>query len=132
MFFSAKDVKNGIMDNWIKSVNIKQWQRHDDDNCTVFHFFSELRKSHDIKNLFNDACISTLIETTQIGTLARLNEVLYNIGLLTLSTRKSSKVSFLQPNVNAAKKQSIKCIVDIVAQKLGKTSCHVSKLNMKH
>jgi hypothetical protein len=24
MFFSAKDVKNGVMDNWIKSVKIKQ------------------------------------------------------------------------------------------------------------
>jgi hypothetical protein len=94
MFFSAKDVKNGVMDNWIKLVKIKQWQRHDDDNCTVFHFSSELRKSHGIKNLFRDVCISTLIDTTQIGILARLNEVLYNIGLPTPSTRKSSKVSF--------------------------------------
>ncbi len=40
MFFLAEDVKNGAMDNWIKLVKIKQWQRHDDDNCTVFHFFS--------------------------------------------------------------------------------------------
>jgi hypothetical protein len=39
MIFSAKDVKNGVMDDWIKSVKIKQWQRLDDDNCTVFHFF---------------------------------------------------------------------------------------------
>ncbi len=39
MSFSAKDVKNGVMDDWIKSVKINQWQRHDDDNCTVFHFF---------------------------------------------------------------------------------------------
>jgi hypothetical protein len=64
------------MDNWIKLVRNKQFQRHDDDNCTVIHFFSKLRKSHGIKNLFNDACISTLIDTTQIGILARLNEVL--------------------------------------------------------
>jgi hypothetical protein len=77
-----------------------------------------LRKSHGIKNLFYDACISTLIVTTQIGIFARLNEVLYNIGLLTPSTRKSSNVSFPQPNVEGAKKQSIKRIVDMVAQKI--------------
>jgi hypothetical protein len=51
MFFSAEDVKNGVMDNWIKSVKIKQWQRHDDDNCTIFHFSSVLRKSHGIKKI---------------------------------------------------------------------------------
>jgi hypothetical protein len=76
MFFSAKDVKNGVMDDWIKLVKIKQWQRHDDDNCTVFHFSSALRKSHGSKKLFNNACFSTLIDTTRIGILARLNEVL--------------------------------------------------------
>jgi hypothetical protein len=70
MFFSAEDVKNGVMDDWIKSVKIKQWQRHDDDNCTVFHLSSMLRKLHGIKNLFNDACFSTLIDTTRIGILA--------------------------------------------------------------
>jgi hypothetical protein len=121
-----QDVKNGVMVDWIKSVKIKQWQRHDDDNCTVFHFFSILRKSHGIKKLFNDACISTLIVTTRIGILARLNGVLYNIGLLTLSTRKSSKVSFPQPKFNCPKKQSIKHIVDMVAQKIGQ-----SKLSSK-
>ncbi len=92
MFFSAEDVKNGVMDDWIKSEKIKQWQRHDDDNWNVFHFSSVLRKSHGIKKLFNDACFSTLIDTTRIGILARLNEVLYNIGLLNPSTRESSKV----------------------------------------
>ncbi len=44
--------------------------------------------------------------------------MLYNIGLLTPSTRKSSNVSFPQPNVEGAKKQSIKRIVDMVAQKI--------------
>jgi hypothetical protein len=63
MFFTAKDVNNGVMDDWIKLVQIKQWQRHDDESCTVFHYFSELRKSHCIKKLFNDVCISTLIDT---------------------------------------------------------------------
>jgi hypothetical protein len=76
MFFSAKDVKKGVMDGWIKLVMIKQWQRHADDNCTGFLFSSKLRKSLGIKNLFNDACIFNLTDTTWIGILARLNEVL--------------------------------------------------------
>jgi hypothetical protein len=38
IIFSAKDVKNGVMEDCIKSIKIKQWQRHDDDNCTVFIF----------------------------------------------------------------------------------------------
>jgi hypothetical protein len=117
MFFSAEDVKNGEKDEWIKSVKIKQWQRHDNNICTVFHFSSALRKSHGIKNLFHDACFSTLIHTTRIGILARLNGVLYNIGLLNPSTRKSSKVSFPKPKFDCAKKQSIKGIIDMVAQK---------------
>jgi hypothetical protein len=119
----------------------------------VFHFSSALRKSHGIKKLFNDACFSTLIDTTCIGILARLNGVLYNIGLLTPSTKKSSQVSFPKPKFDCAKKQSIKRIVDMVAQKIGqsklsskqikhqdvdmvaqklvKASCHPSELNTK-
>ena len=130
MFFSAKDVKNGVMDNRIKLVKIKQWQKHDDDNCTVFHFSSALRKSHGIKNLFHDACFSTLIDTPRIGILARLNEVLYNIGLLNPSTRKSSKVSFPKPKFDCAKKQSIKRIVDMVAQNIGQSK--LSYKQVKH
>ncbi len=130
MFFSAKDVKNGVMDNWIKLVKIKQWERHDDENCTVFHFSSALRKSHGIKNLFNDACFLTLIDTTHIGILARLNEVLYNIELLNPSTRKSSKVSFPKPKFDCTKKQSIKGIIDMVAQNIRQSK--LSSKQIKH
>jgi hypothetical protein len=98
MFFSAEDVKNGVMDNWIKSVKIKQWQRHDDDDCTVFHFSSTLRRSHGIKNLFNDACLSTLIDTTRKGILARLNEVLKTLGCSTHLLENQAKSPF--PNQN--------------------------------
>jgi hypothetical protein len=52
-------------------------------------------KSHCIKNLFNDVCISTLTDAAQIGVLAQLNEELLNIGLLTPSTRKSYNISLL-------------------------------------
>jgi hypothetical protein len=92
----------------------------------VFHYSSALRKSHGIKNIFNDACFSTLIDTTCIGILARLNEVLYSIGMLNPSTRKSSKVSFPKPKFDCAKTKSIKHIIDMVAQNIGQ-----SKLSSK-
>ena len=63
MFFPAEDVNNGVMNDWIKLVQIKQWRRHDNESCTVFHYFSELKKSRCIKNRFTDVCISTLIDT---------------------------------------------------------------------
>jgi hypothetical protein len=56
--------------------------------------------------------------------------VLYNIGLLTPSTRKSSKVSFPQPKFDCAKKQSIKRIVDMVAQKIWQSK--LSSKQIKH
>ncbi len=96
----------------------------------MFHFSSALRKSHGIKNLFNDACFSTLIDTTHIGILARLNKVLYNIGLLNPSTRKSSKVSFPKPKFDCAKKQSVKRTVDMVAQNIGQSK--LSSKQIKH
>jgi hypothetical protein len=37
MFFSVKDVNSGVIDDWIKLVQIKQWWRHDDKSCTVFN-----------------------------------------------------------------------------------------------
>jgi hypothetical protein len=98
----------------------KLW-RHDDESCTVFHYFSELRKSHCIKNPFNDVCISTLIDAAQIGVLAQLNEELFNIGLLTPSTIKSYYISLLQPNVEGKKKQSMKHMVHVFAPKIGET-----------
>ncbi len=100
------------MDNWIKLVQIKQWQRYDNESCTVFHYLSELRKSHCIKKLL---CISTLIDAAQIGVLAQLNEELLNNGLLTPSTKKSYIISLTQPNVKGTKKQSMKCMVHIFA-----------------
>ncbi len=74
-----EDVNNGVVDNGIKLLQIKQWWRHADESCTVFHYFSELRESHCIKNLFNDVGISTLIDAAQIGVLAQLHGELFNI-----------------------------------------------------
>jgi hypothetical protein len=92
--------------------------------CVSFFFCVEEITWH--QNLFKDACFSTLIDTTRIGILAKLNEVLYNIGLLNPSTRKSSKVSLPKPKFDCAKKQSIKQIVDMAAQNIGQ-----SKLSFK-
>jgi hypothetical protein len=39
MFFHPEDVKNGMMDKWMKSVQINQWEQHDNEDCTVFHYF---------------------------------------------------------------------------------------------
>jgi hypothetical protein len=70
MFFSVKDVNNGAMDDWMKLVQIAQWQRHDTENCTVFHFVSLLRNPDPISKIFDDACITTLINIARIGILA--------------------------------------------------------------
>ncbi len=73
------------------------------------------------KKLFNDVCISTLIDAAQIGVLAQLNEELFNMGLLTPWTRKSYNISLPQPNIKDSKKQSMKCMVHIFSQKIGET-----------
>jgi len=130
MFFSSEDVNNGVMDGWIKTVQINQWERHDNENCTVFHFFSELRKSHGIKVLFNDACLTTLIDTARIGILARLNELLFNVGLLSQPTRKSNNFSPPHSNIEGAKKQAVKRIVDMVADKISQSK--LSSKRIKH
>jgi hypothetical protein len=50
--------------------------------------------------------------------------------LLTPSTRKSSKVFFPKPKFDCAKKQSIKHIVDMVAQKIRQSK--LSSKQIKH
>jgi hypothetical protein len=101
MFFSVEDVNYGAMDDWMKSVQIAQWQRHDTENCTVFLFVFLLRNPDPISKIFDDACITTLIDIAQIGILARLNEMLSMFGLLCY--RKYAP----QPNIKGAKKQTI-------------------------
>jgi hypothetical protein len=95
----------------------------------VFHYFSELRKSHCIEKLLNDVCILTLTEAACIGVLAQLNKELFNIGLLTPSTRKSHNIFLPQPNVEGAKEQSMKCMVHIFAQKIGETKFSSKQIN---
>ncbi len=100
MFFSVEDVNNGAMDDWMKSVQIAQWQRHDTENCTVFQFVSLLRNPDPISKIFDDACITMLIDIARIGILARLNEMLSMFGLLCY--RKYTP----QPNIKGAKKKT--------------------------
>jgi hypothetical protein len=42
MFFSLEDKVNGVMADWIMSVQNENWERHDFDNCTVFNFLSHI------------------------------------------------------------------------------------------
>ena len=36
MFFHPEDVKNGMMDEWMKSIQINQWERHDNEDCQYY------------------------------------------------------------------------------------------------
>ena len=91
MFFHPEDVKNGTMDKWMKSVQINWWEWHDNEDCTVFHFFSMLGNSNCIKHILDDASVLLVIDAARIGILARLNKLLYNIGLLSHSNTTSKK-----------------------------------------
>jgi hypothetical protein len=55
MFFYPEEVKNGTMDTWMKSVQINWWERHDNEDCTVFHLFSMLGNSNFIRRILDDA-----------------------------------------------------------------------------
>ncbi len=76
MFFHPEDVKNVTMDKWMKSVQIDQWERHDNEDCTVFDFFSMLGNSNCIKRILDDASVLLVIDAAQIGILSGLNKLL--------------------------------------------------------
>jgi hypothetical protein len=120
MFFHPEDVKNGTMDKWMKFVQINRWERHDNEDCTVFHFFSMLGNSNCIKRILDDASVLSVIGAARIGILARLNKLLYNIGLLSHSNTTSKNVTTKRPNVVGAKKQSIERMVSMVQKLLDK------------
>ncbi len=69
-FFHPEDVKNGTMDKWMKFIQINQWERHDNEDCTVFHFFSMLGNSNCIKHILYDASVLLVIDAARIGILA--------------------------------------------------------------
>ncbi len=62
---------------------------------------------HHIKRILDDASVLSVIDTARIGILARLNKLLYNIGLLSHSNTTSKNVTTKRPNIMGAKKQSI-------------------------
>jgi hypothetical protein len=68
---------------------------------SYYNFVSLLRNPDPISKIFDDACITTLINIARIGILARLNEMLSMFGLLRY--RKYAP----QPNIEGAKKQTI-------------------------
>lgn len=107
MFFSLEDVNNGSMDDWMKSVKITQWQRYDNENCTIFYFVSLSSNPNAIRKIFDDSRITVLIDIARIGILARLNEMLYMFGLLPNGNAPP-------PNTEEAKKQTIRHMIHMV------------------
>ncbi len=105
------------MGRWINGwspLKKNQWERHDNEDCTVFHFFSMLGTSNCIKCTLDDASVLLVIDAARIGILARLNKLLYNIGLLSHSNTTSKNVTTKKPNVAGVKKQSIERMVSMV------------------
>ena len=66
MFFSLEDKVNGVMADWIMSVQNENWERHDFDNCTVFNFLSHIHgcksRSFPFMMRCDDTTISSLID----------------------------------------------------------------------
>ena len=132
MFFHPEDVKNGTMDKWMKSVQINRWERHDNEECTVFHFFSMLVNSNCIKRILDDASVLSVIDVARIGILARLNKQLYNIGFLSHSNTTSKNVTTKRPNDAGAKKQSIEQMVSMVPKNFSISALSQNQLKCKH
>jgi len=122
MFFSLEDKVNGVMADWIMSVQNENWERHDFDNCTVFNFLSHIHgckdRSFPFMMRFDDTTISSFIDAIQIGLLARFNEMVLN-KFCKLTSRMCSQNSPILPNINGAKFQSVQQIVNITLNKVG-------------
>jgi hypothetical protein len=122
MFFSLEDKVNGVMADWIKSVQNENWERHDFDNCTVFNFLSHIHgckaRSFPFMMRFDDTTISSFIDAIRIGLLARFNEMVLNKFCI-LTSRSCSQNYPILPNINGAKFQSVQQIVNITSNKVG-------------
>jgi hypothetical protein len=60
---------------------------------------------------FNDACFSTLIETTHIGIFASLNEVLYNMGCSPHLLENQVKSPFPNQSLNAQRNNQLNVLL---------------------
>ena len=140
IFFNAEDKIYGVMADWIKSVQNKNWDWHDFENCTLFNFLSHNHcKTSSIPFMmrFDDITISLLIDATQIGILARINEVVLNSLRLIHQDRKAvQSADFITAseslrilsrnshitNIIGAKCHLIQQMVNITANKVGMMS----------
>ncbi len=100
-----------------------QWKLY----CVSLFLWIKEIKLH--KKLFNDVCISTLIDAAWIGVLAQLNKELFNNGLLTPSTRKSYNISLPQQMSRAQRNNHWNVWFTFLSKKLEKPSFHLSNLN---
>ena len=121
MFFSLEDKVNGVMADWIMSVQNENWERHDFDNCTVFNFLSHIHgykaRSFPFMMKFDDTTISSFIDALGIGLLARFNEIVLN-KFCKLTSRMCSQNYPILPNISGAKFQSVQQIVNITLNKV--------------
>jgi len=123
VFFSLNDKMNGVMDNWIKSDANENWERHDFENCTVFNFISNLDNNksnhHSVPFVMrlNDTSISSFIDATRIGILARINECVYNnlTCMFHHHYKKTCESDYTINSIKGAKHQSIQQIVNITS-----------------
>ena len=91
-----------------------------------------LGNSNCIKRILDDASVLSVIDAAQIGILARLNKLVYNIGLLSHSNTTSKNVTTKRPNVAGAKKQSIEQMVSMVPENFLISALSQNQLKCKH
>ncbi len=91
-----------------------------------------LGNSNCIKRILDDASVLLVIDAARVGFLARLNKLLYNIGLLSHSNTTSKNVTTKRLNVVGAKKQSIEQIVSMVTKNFSISALSQNQLKCKH
>lgn len=130
-FFSLDDKNNGVMDNWIKSVVNKNWERHDFDNCTVFNFIYNINneklpnESLPFVMRLDDTSISSFIDAIRVGVLSRINECIVN-KLTGMFSQKPCQHDFTSKSISKAKHQSVQHIVQLTSNKIGMRNCEIT------
>jgi len=133
-FFSIEDKMNGVMDIWVKSVENENWERHDFGNCTVFNCVSNSNDNSSKRSIpfmmrFNNISISTILDFTRIGILARINEYVVNnlTSMFPHIITTAYQTDFTTNSIKCAKRQAIQHMVEITAAQVSFTSISVAR-----
>ncbi len=98
----------------------------------LYFIFSLCWRIQIASSILDDASVLSVIDAAQIGILARLNKLLYNIGLLSHSNTTSKNVTTKRPNIAGAKKQSIEQMVSMVQENFLISALSQNQLKCKH